>query len=114
VSTTATTATTTTYKQPTRRPQPIKLCLSQPKRPNTRLFVRIGIFHKAHQAGAFALFAALKDRLGDNASLLKEVQAVKSRYVLCMNSLEDLIALEKSIDLITQSISDYTIKHQTK
>jgi hypothetical protein len=39
---------------------------------------------------------------------------VKSGFALCTNSLEDLIALEKSIVLISQLIGDYTIKRQTK
>src|SRR5271165_2710685 len=86
----------------------------QPTRPDTRLFVRLGPFHKACVAGAYALFTALKSRLGEQATLLKEVQAVKSGFALCTNSLEDLTALEKSIVLIGQLIGDCTIERQTK
>jgi hypothetical protein len=86
----------------------------QPTRPDTRLFVCLRLFHKARTAGAYALLTALKSRLGEQATLLKEVQAVKSEFALCTNSLEDLTALEKSIVLIGQSIGDYTIERQTK
>jgi hypothetical protein len=101
-------ATTATHK-PTVR-QPAKLRLARSKRPDTRLFVRLGSFHKARQAGAFALFVALQDRLGEQATLLKEVQVVKTGFALCTNSLEDLTALEKSANIITQLISECTIE----
>jgi hypothetical protein len=72
------------------------------------------MFHKARQAGAFALFVALKARLGEQPTLLKEVQAVKTGFALCMDSLEDLTALEKSVDTMTQLIGECTIERQSK
>jgi hypothetical protein len=101
-------ATTATHK-PTVH-QPVKLRLARSKRPDTCLFVCLRSFHKARQVGAFALFVALQDRLGEQATLLKEVQAVKTGFALCTNSLEDLTALEKSANIITQLIGECTIE----
>ena len=64
-------------------------------RPDTRLFVRLGTEHKARDAGAFAILAALKTQLGEQVPLLKKVQTIKSSYALCTNSPEALLALEK-------------------
>src|SRR5271165_1111449 len=104
-------ASTAARKQPTaRRPQP---ATPRPVRPDTRLFVRLGQNHKAREAGAFAIYLALKGRLGEHSSLLKEVQAVKSGYALCTDSLEELTALERFTGLITESIGDCTTERQS-
>jgi hypothetical protein len=57
---------------------------------------------------------ALKDRLGEQATFLKEVQTVKTGFALCTDSLEDLTALEKSVDIMTQLIGECTIERQSK
>jgi len=62
-------------------------------RPDTRLFVRISPFHNAREVGAYAVLTALKKHLGDKAHLLKEVQAVKTGFALCTDSLDDLDSL---------------------
>jgi hypothetical protein len=94
--------------------QPTNPRLARVVRPDTRLFVRLGIFHKARQAGAYALCVALKEGLGEQATLLKEVQRVNTGFALCTDSLEDLAALEKSIDIITRLIGECTIERQSK
>jgi len=107
------TATHEPTHQPTAR-QPINPRLIRVERPDTRLFVRLGMFHKARQAGAFALFVALKEGLGEQATLLKEVQFVKTGFALCTDSLDDLTALEKSADIISRLIGNCTIERQSK
>jgi hypothetical protein len=82
--------------------------------PDTRLFVRLGIFHKARQAGAYALCVALKEGLGEQATLLKEVQRVNTGFALYIDSLEDLVALEKFTDIITRLIGECIIERQFK
>lgn len=105
-------ASTTACEQPIAcRRQP---ATPRPVRPDTRLFIRLGQNHKARKAGAFAIYLALKGRLGEHSSLLKEVQAVKSGFALCTDSLEELTALERFTGLITDSIGDCTTERQSK
>lgn len=81
-------------------------------RPDTRLFVRIDPGHSARAAGPFAVLTALKNRLGEDSALLKEVQEVKSGFALCTDSLEALAALEKHTESIARLFSDCTVERQ--
>jgi hypothetical protein len=83
-------------------------------RPDTRLFVRISPFHNARVVGAYAVLTALKNQLGDKAYLLKEVQAVKTGFALCTDSLDDLDSLYKHASEIEQKIGHCTVEKQTK
>jgi hypothetical protein len=83
-------------------------------RPDTRLFVRIGPEHKARAAGGYGLLCLLKRELNGQASLLKEVQAVKSGYALCTDSLADLVALEAHAERISQLIGNCKVERQPK
>jgi hypothetical protein len=49
--------------------------------------------HLARATGSFALLTALKQALGTNAPLLKEVLVIPSGYTLYTSSLKDLTAL---------------------
>ena len=79
-------------------------------RPDTRLFIRISPTHPAREAGSFAVLTGLKNALGTNAPLLKEVLAVPSGYALCTKSLEDLDALEQHTALLTNTIFNCQIE----
>jgi hypothetical protein len=79
-------------------------------RPDTRLFVRIGLSHPARAAGSFALFTALKQALGTDAPLLKEVLAIPSGYALYTSSLKDLATLIQHIALISNKISNCRVE----
>jgi hypothetical protein len=79
---------------------------------DTRLFIRIGPSHPARKAGSFAILTALRDALGPDAKLLKEVQEVKSGYALCTGSRETLTALESKIPVIGNTITECTIERQ--
>lgn len=92
--------------------RPVRKPFVRPVRPDTRLFVRIGPNHKARETGAFAVFLALKEKLGLQAPLLKEVQAVKTGFALCADSLEDLSALEEHSQHIAQLLGDCKIERQ--
>jgi hypothetical protein len=83
-------------------------------RPDTRLFVRISPFHNARGVGAYAVLTALKKQLGDRAHLLKEVQAVKTGFALCTDSLDDLDSLYEHASEIEQKIGHCTVEKQTK
>jgi hypothetical protein len=83
-------------------------------RPDTRLFVRIGQEHKARAAGGYAILCALKKELGEHAPLLKEVQAVRSGYALCTDSLADLSSLEIHSECIIQLIGNCKLERQPK
>jgi hypothetical protein len=60
----------------------------------TCLFVRIRLTHHVWQVGSYALLQALRGELGDDAYILKEVQATKTSFALYIDSLTDLDALE--------------------
>jgi hypothetical protein len=79
-------------------------------RPDTRLFVRIGPSHPARAAGSFALLTALKQALGTDAPLLKEVLTIPSGYALCTSSPKDLAALIQHSTLIGNKISDCRVE----
>jgi hypothetical protein len=79
-------------------------------RPDTRLFVRIGPSHPARAAGSFALLTALKQVLGTDGPLLKEVLEIPSGYALCTSSPEDLAALIQHSALIGNKISDCRVE----
>ena len=79
-------------------------------RPDTRLFVRIGPSHPARAAGSFALLTALKQALGTDAPLLKEVLAIPSGYALCTSSPKDLAALIQHTALIGNKVSDCRVE----
>ena len=81
-------------------------------RPDTRLFVRIDPGHSARAAGPFSVLIALKNRLGEDSALLKEVQEVKSGFALCTDSLEALAALEKHTESIGRVFADCTVERQ--
>jgi hypothetical protein len=53
---------------------------------------------------------ALKGELGDDAYILKEVQATKTSFALYIDSLTDLDALEGYKEKLSLSIQNYTIK----
>ena len=74
---------------------------------DTRLFLRLGPNHLAHEAGSFILLTALKSTLRAHIYLLKEVLEVPLSFALYINSLEALTALEKYSNLIAASIKDY-------
>ncbi|THV52689.1 hypothetical protein BGAL_0072g00250 [Botrytis galanthina] len=67
-------------KQPPKRPQ-------YPNKVDTHLFVRLGLSYPARTAGSFAVLTALKRKLGEHSSLLKEVQATNTGFALCTNSI---------------------------
>jgi len=79
-------------------------------RPDTRLFVRIDTGHSARAAGSFAVLTALKNHLGKDLALLKEVQEVKLDFALCTDSLEALAALEKHTESIARVFSGCTVE----
>ena len=81
-------------------------------RPDTQLFIRISPSHPACKAGSFAILTALRDALGPDSKLLKEVQEVKSGYALCTGSQESLTALESKIPVIGNKITNCTIERQ--
>jgi hypothetical protein len=83
-------------------------------RPDTRLFLRIGPDHGARKVGAYAMLVALKKQLGSKAYLLQEVQALKTGYALCTDSVEDLLDLYKFADEIASSVGDCKIEKQAK
>ncbi|APA13903.1 hypothetical protein sscle_12g086730 [Sclerotinia sclerotiorum 1980 UF-70] len=81
---------------------------------DNRLFVRINQMHPARSAGSFAILTTLKKVLGPNASLLKEVQEVKTGFALCTSSTANLLALEKQKAIISSTIGDCKIEAQEK
>ncbi|EDN99026.1 predicted protein [Sclerotinia sclerotiorum 1980 UF-70] len=81
---------------------------------DNRLFVRINQMHPARSAGSFAILTALKKVLGPNASLLREVQEVKTGFALCTSSTANLLALEKQKAIISSAIGDCKIEAQEK
>jgi hypothetical protein len=76
----------------------------------TRLFVHIGPTHRAQQVGSYALLQALRGELGDDAHILKEVQAMKTSFALYTDSLTDLDALEGHKEKLSLGIQNYTIE----
>jgi hypothetical protein len=85
---------------------------AKPARPDTRLFVRIGLEHPARAAGSFALLTGLKNTLGEQAHLLKEVLAINSGFALCTDSIESLAALEQYTEKMTKGITNCKIERQ--
>jgi len=77
---------------------------------DTCLFVRIAPEHLVWTAGSFAILSFIKRRLGENTYLLKEVQAIKTGFALCTDSLAGLMALKEHINSLIDSISNCTIK----
>ncbi|KAJ8069815.1 hypothetical protein OCU04_000230 [Sclerotinia nivalis] len=80
---------------------------SQPKtqsqishKTDTRLFVRIGLDYSARKTGSFVVLSILKGQLGNDTKLLKEVQAINTRFALYTNSLANLTALENLSNII--------------
>lgn len=96
-----------THRQP--QPRSTKLAAA---RPDTRLFVRIGLEHPAREAGAFAVFTSLKAGLGAKAHLLSEVQAVNSGFALCTRSIEALATLEECSAQMAGLIGNCHIERQ--
>jgi hypothetical protein len=74
---------------------------------DTRFFLRLGLNYLAYKAGSFILLMALKSTLGAHVYLLKEVLEVPLGFILYINSLKALIALEKYSNLIVAFIKDY-------
>lgn len=106
-----------TRKRPSAHEQPETLpplLRGRQPRLETRLFVRLAPEHKARKAGGFAILCALRDKLGEQGRLLKEVQPTKTGYALCTGSLEGLAALETHAELITQSFGDCKVERQDK
>jgi hypothetical protein len=85
---------------------------SRTVRPETRLFVCIGPTHRARQVGSYALLQALRGELGDDAHILKEVQATKTGFALCTDSLTDLDALEGHKEKLSLGIQNCTIERR--
>jgi hypothetical protein len=83
-------------------------------RPETRLFVRVGTLHRMRQYGSYAILQSLKGVLGTDAPVLKEIQATKTGFALCTDSLTDLETLEKQSDRLASAIQDCKIERQTK
>jgi hypothetical protein len=81
-------------------------------RPDTRLFVRVSPDHISRKAGPFALLTALKPLLGQDSTLLQEVQEVKSGFALCTGSLEALTKLESYSEAISSSFGDAVVERQ--
>ncbi|EDO02272.1 predicted protein [Sclerotinia sclerotiorum 1980 UF-70] len=81
---------------------------------NNRLFIQINQIHPARSAGSFVILTALKKVLGPNASLLREVQKVKTGFALCTSSTTNLLALEKQKAIISSAIGDCKIEAQEK
>jgi hypothetical protein len=81
-------------------------------RPDTRLFIRIDTNHPARKAGPFAVFTALKEKLGLDSKLLQEVQEVKSGFALVTGSLEALTALELRAPEIRDQIENCIVERQ--
>ena len=66
------------------------------------------------QYGSYAILQSLKGVLGTDAPVLKEIQATKTGFALCTDSLTDLETLEKQSDRLASAIQDYKIERQTK
>jgi len=98
-------ATAPTKRTPVRKPTP------QP-RSDTRLFLRIGPDNIARETGPFAVLTALRNTLGTDAKLLREVQTVNSGYALCTGSIEARLALESKIPLLESLFTDCKIERQ--
>jgi hypothetical protein len=81
-------------------------------RPDTRLFIRVGLDHISRRAGPFAVLTALKTLLGTDSSLLKEVQEVKSGFALCTGSLDMLAKLETHSQAISRAFTDSIVERQ--
>ena len=103
---TASTIPTTPAKPAQRKP------ISSPAntRPDTRLFVCISPSYPARAAGFFVLLTGLKQALGIDGPLLKEVLAIPSGYALCTSSPKDLAALIQYLSLIGNKISDCRVE----
>jgi hypothetical protein len=52
--------------------------------------------------------------LGTDAPVLKEIQATKTGFALCTDSLIDLETLKRHSGRLAVAIQDYKIKRQTK
>ena len=83
-------------------------------RPETRLFARVSVFYCMRQFGPYAILQCLKGELGTDAHILKEIQATKTGFALCTDSLTDLETLEKHSDKLASAIQDCKIERQTK
>jgi hypothetical protein len=83
-------------------------------RPETRLFVRVGTLHRIRQHGSYAILQSLKGVLGTDAPVLKEIQATKTGFALCIYSLADLETLERQSGQLASAIQDCKIERQTK
>jgi hypothetical protein len=81
-------------------------------RPDTRLFIRVGLDHISRRAGPFAVLTALKTLLRTDSSLLKEVQEVKSGFALCTGSLDMLAKLETHSQAISRAFADSIVERQ--
>src|SRR5271165_999883 len=110
-----------TYAQKAATPAPEKVptvtfpktpAAKAPTRPDTRLFVRVGLDHISRKAGSFALLTALKPLLGQDSSLLREVQEVKTGFALCTGSLEALSKLETYSGAISRSFDRALVERQ--
>ena len=94
---------------PTQTPAQIKLNkVKQPHQDNC-LFIRLGPNHPAHKAGSFAVLTILKRRLGKEAHLLKEVQAVNSGFALVTDVPDQL---EKYTNIFKSVFTDYKVERQ--
>ncbi|APA11190.1 hypothetical protein SS1G_11400 [Sclerotinia sclerotiorum 1980 UF-70] len=81
---------------------------------DNHLFVKIDHSHPARKAGTFVILIALKKVLGPAASLLKEVQEVKTGFALCTNSPTNLAALKTKETIIVTVIGSCKIETQEK
>jgi hypothetical protein len=97
---------------PTATAPKIRATKAPTARPDTRLFVRVGPDHISRKAGSFALLTALKPLLGQDSTLLQEVQEVKSGFALCTGSLEALTKLESYSEAISSSFGDAVVERQ--
>src|ERR1700726_2099779 len=80
------------------------------ERPDNRLFVRIALDHPARSAGSYALLAALKRLLREDAYLLREVQETATGFALCARSANTLTQLETYLEAMTKAISNCKIE----
>lgn len=118
---TSTRATTPTYAQKAasrpppqavRAPKPQLKATTAKPRPDTRLFLRVGPEHYLREAGPFAVLSRLKNALGQDASILREVLEVKSGFALCTDSIEGLTALKRRSVEISQVFAGCTVETQ--
>ncbi|EED14531.1 hypothetical protein TSTA_107380 [Talaromyces stipitatus ATCC 10500] len=88
---------TTHPKASIKKPMPL---VKQPL-PDIWLFVCLPANHAARKMEAYAIYSSLQSQLNLNSVALKEVQAIKTGFALCLSSPEALLALEAQKETIS-------------